>query len=136
MTSPRAHRVVALGAWFSNVLICKGNIIPYKEQEREIPPGHQQDMLFPWWDGDEGSLQEVSDRLSKLFHSPRSPGIFDVAGCKDLKFHDLRHEATSRLFERTTLAEAQIMKVTGHKSHRMMMRYANLRGSSLADSLW
>lgn len=108
----------------------------YMESEREIPPGHQQDLLFPWWDGDEGRLVEVSDRLSKLFHNPRSPGIFDVAGCVDLKFHDLRHEATSRLFERTTLSESQIMKITGHKSHRMMMRYANLRGSNLAESLW
>ena len=108
----------------------------YMEQEREIPPGHQQGLLFPWWDGDEGSLQEVSDRLSKLFHNPRSPGIFDVAGCKDLKFHDLRHEATSRLFERTKLSETQIMKITGHRSQKMLMRYANLRGSNLAESLW
>jgi hypothetical protein len=28
------------------------------------------------------------------------------------------------------------MKITGHKSHRMLMRYANLRGSDLADRLW
>ncbi|WP_374258459.1 site-specific integrase [Aquabacterium sp.] len=108
----------------------------YIDHERKIPPGHQQDLLFPWWDGNVDKLGEVSDSLSKLFHNPRSPGVFDVAGCKDLKFHDLRHEATSRLFERTQLSEAQIMKVTGHKSHRMMMRYANLRGSNLADKLW
>lgn len=98
----------------------------------------QDGLLLPFWSGslDERELAEVSDRLSKLFHNPRSPGIFDVAGCRDLKFHDLRHEATSRLFERTTLSEAQIMKITGHKSHRMMMRYANLRGSDLAARLW
>jgi len=95
-------------------------------------------LLFPWWDGDtsERALVRLTDKLSKLFHSERSPGIFDAAGCKGLKFHDLRHEATSRLFERTTLAEAQIMKITGHKSHKMMMRYANLRGSDLAARLW
>lgn len=89
--------------------------------------------LFPWWDGSDNAraLAAVSDYLSKLFK-----GIFEAAGCQGLGFHDLRHEATSRLFERTTLAEAQIMKITGHKTHRMMMRYANLRGSDLADRLW
>lgn len=92
--------------------------------------------LFPWWSGDEKDLGETSDYLSKLFHSERNPGIFDVAGCKDLKFHDLRHEAVSRLFERTTLSETQIMKISGHKSQRMLMRYANLRASSLAAAMW
>jgi len=89
--------------------------------------------LFPWWNGDTGkkNLRTVSDYLSKLFI-----GIFEAAECADLKFHDLRHEATSRLFEKTTLSETQIMKITGHKSHRMLMRYANLRGSDLAARLW
>lgn len=91
------------------------------------------DRLFPWWDGDvsEKALARMSDYLSKLFVS-----IFEQAGCDGLRFHDLRHEATSRLFERTTLSETQIMKITGHKSHRMLMRYANLRGSNLAQQLW
>lgn len=89
------------------------------------------DLLFPWWNGDGRTLAAASDFLSKLF-----AGIFEQAGCKDLRFHDLRHEATSRLFERTQLSETQIMKITGHKSQRMMMRYANLRGSDLAAGLW
>lgn len=81
-------------------------------------------------------LASVSDMLSKLFHNDRSPGIFDIAKCEGLRFHDLRHEATSRLFERTSLSETQIMKITGHKSHKMMMRYANLRASDMAEGLW
>lgn len=99
---------------------------------RAIPGGHPQDALFPWGDGsmEGGALSAASDYLSKLYI-----GIFETAGCVDLKFHDLRHEATSRLFERTQLSETQIMKITGHKSHRMMMRYANLRGSDLAQFL-
>ncbi|AVS68175.1 site-specific integrase [Paracidovorax avenae] len=88
-------------------------------------------LVFPFWDGDQASLPDVSDYLSKLFID-----IFEQAGAEDLKFHDLRHEATSRLFEKTVLSETEIMKITGHKSHRMMMRYANLRGSTLADRLW
>jgi integrase len=89
--------------------------------------------VFPWWNGDasERALAKLSDYLSKLFK-----GIFEQAGATGLNFHDLRHEATSRLFERTALSETQIMKITGHRSHRMMMRYANLRGSDLASKLW
>lgn len=104
----------------------------YMEQ-REIPREHPQEHTFPWWNGraNEASLRKLSDWLSKMYIS-----IFDAADCDDLKFHDLRHEATSRLFEKTKLSEMEIMKITGHKTQRMMMRYANLRGSNLADKLW
>lgn len=102
-------------------------------QARRAAAGQPDDVLFPWWDGDSAPrrLVALSDYLSKRFID-----IFDQAGAAGLRFHDLRHEATSRLFERTRLSEAQIMKITGHKSHRMMMRYANLRGSDLAAQLW
>lgn len=100
---------------------------------RAIPPGRPAELLFPWWDGvsSRRSLHSTTDYLSSLWVS-----IFQASGCEDLGFHDLRHEATSRLFERTQLSESEIMKITGHKSHRMMMRYANLRGSTLAARLW
>jgi len=58
------------------------------------------------------------------------------AGCDDLKFHDLRHEATCRLFERTSLSDLQISLITGHRDPRMLRRYSNLRGSDLALRLW
>jgi len=80
------------------------------------PAGTEDTLIFPWWDGLPQTLGQVSDELSKLFQK-----IFESAGCHDLKFHDLRHEATSRLFERTTLLETAIMKITGHKSVRMLM---------------
>lgn len=88
-------------------------------------------LVFPWWDGQEKRLAAVSDYLSNLFLS-----IFTQAGAQGLCFHDLRHEATSRLFERTRLTDLQIMRITGHKSHRMLMRYANLRGADLSEHLW
>ena len=105
---------------------------------RVLPDGAKVDALFPWWDGTMTPLylRVMSAEMSKLFCNTRSPGIFLAAGCKDLKFHDLRHEATCRLFERTTLSDAEIMKITGHKSMKMLLRYANLRGSSLAQKMW
>jgi len=89
--------------------------------------------VFPWWDGrrTEAGLKKCSNFLSKLFVS-----VADAAGCDDLGFHDLRHEATSRFFERTSLSGEEIMKITGHKDHRMVMRYFNLRASNLVDRLW
>lgn len=91
------------------------------------------DRLLPFWDGIETARarKAVSDRLSQKFSR-----IFSNAGCDDLNFHDLRHEATSRFFERTTMSEFEIMKITGHSSTRMLKRYANLRGSNLASKLW
>lgn len=89
-------------------------------------------LLFPWWDGDLGviPLRQTTQMISKKFAR-----IFEAAGCPSLRFHDLRHEATSRLFERTKLTEFQIMKITGHSSTKMLARYANLRASDLADLL-
>lgn len=99
---------------------------------RAIPQDYPSELVFPWWNGKETAheLRKVSDKLSKLFVD-----IFEAAGAEGLKFHDLRHEAVSRLFENTSLSETSIMKISGHKSHRMMMRYANLRASNLADAL-
>lgn len=58
------------------------------------------------------------------------------AGCPDLHFHDLRHEATCRIYERTQLSDLQISLITGHKDPKVLRRYANLRGSTLAEALW
>lgn len=41
--------------------------------------------------------------------------------CKDVHFHDLRHEATSRLAEIFALHE--LMKITGHRSSKMLASY-------------
>jgi len=57
------------------------------------------------------------------------------AELNDLRFHDLRHEATSRFFENTDLDVMEIKMVTGHKSMQMLARYAHLRADRLADRL-
>lgn len=84
--------------------------------------------LFSW-----GQLpvETARNRLSHLFAAR-----FEKAGCPDLRFHDLRHEATARFFERTRLTDTEIASITGHKDPRMLKRYANLRASTLAAKLW
>lgn len=51
----------------------------------------------------------------------------------DLHFHDLRHEATSRLAEKLQMHE--LMKVTGHMSSSMISRYYHPRAEDLASKL-
>lgn len=53
----------------------------------------------------------------------------------DLRYHDLRHEATSRLFESSDLSDMEIAAITGHKSLVMLKRYAHLRANKLAKKL-
>lgn len=89
------------------------------------------DRVFPWWDGNPKSLARTTSQLSRQWSR-----VFEYARCEGLRFHDLRHEATSRLFERTTLTDVQISRITGHRDPRMLKRYANLRGDDLASRLW
>ena len=90
-------------------------------------------LLFPWWSGErrQEEMRRTTWQLSRQFAR-----IFSGANVNDFRFHDLRHEATSRFFERTTLGDTAIAKITGHRSPRSLARYANLRGSTLAGQLW
>ncbi len=56
--------------------------------------------------------------------------ITTMAGIEGLRFHDLRHEATSRLFERG-LNPMQVASITGHKTLQMLKRYTHLRAEDL-----
>lgn len=77
-----------------------------------------------------------SGRAERVFpYNPRSVGTAFRRGCKelriyDLRFHDLRHEATSRLFEAGFTIE-QVALVTGHRDWKMLRRYTNLRPEHL-----
>jgi len=55
-------------------------------------------------------------------------------GIANLHFHDLRHEATSRLFEKG-LNPVEVATITGHKDTRMLMRYTHLRAEDLVARL-
>jgi integrase len=52
------------------------------------------------------------------------------AGIQDLRFHDLRHEAVSRLFE-AGLSVPEVALISGHKDYRMLARYTHLKADNL-----
>ena len=58
----------------------------------------------------------------------------EAAKIKDLRLHDMRHEATSRLFERG-LSVMEISTITGHKTLSMLKRYTHLCPNDLAEKL-
>ena len=56
------------------------------------------------------------------------------AGISDLHLHDLRHEATTRLFE-LGLNIMEVSAITGHKDLKMLKRYTHLKAEDLALKL-
>ena len=51
-----------------------------------------------------------------------------------LRFHDLRHEAVSRLIE-AGLGDQEVAAISGHKSMQMLRRYTHLRAEDLVAKL-
>lgn len=61
-------------------------------------------------------------------------GIKESLGIGDLHFHDLRHEAVSRLVE-GGLSDQEVAAISGHKSMQMLRRYTHLRAEDLVAKL-
>lgn len=86
-------------------------------------------------------LESLPARIDGAVFSlaPHSVTQYFVRACKeakvsDLHFHDLRHEGTSRLFEKG-LSMMEVASITGHKTMSMLKRYTHLCPDSLADKL-
>jgi integrase len=84
--------------------------------------------LFPWWSG-VVDRQDLKAAVNKVSHQWTT--VTDMAGCGDVTFHDLRHEAVSRLFEHTELNDTEIARITGHRDPRQLRRYTHLRPSAV-----
>ena len=91
-------------------------------QELQALPLSIDGRVFYWWAGSD-SFNKPWARLCKS------------AGIEDLRFHDLRHEATSRLFEKGVFQGVEVAAITGHKTLQMLKRYTHLRASDLAQKL-
>ncbi|KIF81391.1 site-specific integrase [Noviherbaspirillum autotrophicum] len=84
------------------------------------------------------TIPNTSGTLVVGWHYDVITGQFSLA-CKrcsieGLRFHDLRHEATSRLFEKG-FNMVEIATITGHKSLSMLKRYTHLKPSNLLGRL-
>lgn len=80
------------------------------------------------------------DKAGKI--KQRNPYQFDKIwgdikkklGLQDLHFHDLRHEAVSRLVE-SGLSDQEVASISGHKSMQMLRRYTHLRAEDLVKKM-
>jgi len=78
---------------------------------------------------DDSLLGFKGDSLSQAFDRACRRAAID-----DLRFHDLRHEATSRLFE-LGLDMMEVSAITGHKTLDMLKRYTQLRAEQIAAKM-
>ncbi len=85
------------------------------------------------------AIVEAQPRTSEYIfpYDPKSIGsaftrACQLLGIKDLRFHDLRHEATSRLFERGYQIH-EVAQFTLHDSWNELKRYTNLRPENVRD---
>ncbi|WP_245431456.1 site-specific integrase [Mesorhizobium atlanticum] len=60
--------------------------------------------------------------------------LTERADINDLNFHDLRHEAISRLFE-LGLTAPEVASISGHRDMRMLFRYAHASHASIRAKL-
>ncbi len=80
----------------------------------------------------EGPVFEMqAESMSQAFERACEPHRANIDG---IRFHDLRHEATSRLFEKG-LNVMEVAAITGHKTLDMLKRYTHLRAEDLAKKL-
>ncbi len=56
------------------------------------------------------------------------------AGIENFRFHDLRHEGTSKLFEQG-FGVMEVAQFTGHRDLRMLKRYTHMEARRLAEKL-
>lgn len=94
-------------------------------------------------------LTSVAQGLLSALHSTETLGPFTLSpnatklawarltkrsGLTDLHFHDLRHEAISRFFERG-LSVPEVALISGHRDYRMLFRYTHLKAEDVATNL-
>lgn len=101
------------------------------------------DQVIPMFPGVKQVLLElhkVSKQRGKIFDVQHSASVSDrfallckQAGVVDLRFHDLRHEAISQMFERG-MDIPQVAAVSGHKTWTQLKRYTQLRPEALLNA--
>lgn len=116
-------------------------IVRDRKHPREKTGNHQTVALVvdAGWDPFEllNAQSQTRDRVGRVFpYCSNSIGAAFRRGCKalgikNLRFHDLRHETASRLFE-AGYDIPEVALVTGHKDWKMLKRYTNLRPRDLA----
>ncbi|MCA0929753.1 site-specific integrase [Ruegeria profundi] len=84
-----------------------------------------------------GELLRADDRVLPLSGDCVRQGFGRLrkrAGVDDIRFHDLRHEAVSRLVERG-LSLIEVQQISGHRTLHMLQRYVHLQAADIVAKL-
>jgi integrase len=57
------------------------------------------------------------------------------AKIQDFTWHDLRHEAMSRLSEKSDFSILELASISGHKTLQMLKKYTHLQAEKLAEKM-
>lgn len=71
----------------------------------------------------------TADAITRAFNRAK-----ERAGLVDIRFHDLRHEATSRFFE-MGLAIEEVALITGHTNWTTLKRYTHIKPKNVGKKL-
>lgn len=96
--------------------------------EGRVFPLERRNIRAAWDAGLKRARKQYESRCKTLDEKP------DPRFLSALRFHDLRHEATSRLFE-LGLDRIEAAAITGHKTLQMLKDYTHLRAKNLARKL-
>jgi integrase len=97
-------------------------VIPLSSTAKKVLESMPRDisgMIFP----------KTKDSISHAFSNACKRAEID-----NFRFHDLRHEAVSRLFEKD-LNVMEVASVSGHKTLQMLKRYTHVHAQKLAAKL-
>lgn len=109
----------------------------HQEEQGEEQPKPIDDRVFPttqnalkhtWLRALFRALKDYERDCKKAGRKP------DPSFLNDLRFHDLRHEATSRIAEKLSNI-LELASVTGHKDLQMLKRYYHPRAEDMAKKL-
>jgi integrase len=129
-------RDVPLSSAAVNVL---AGLLPKKEGQRRKMPAVPADLRGPVFATHPDGITQAFERAMQRARTTYERECADQGQAPDpvflvdLRFHDLRHEATSRLASRFQLHE--LAKITGHRDTRMLLRYYHPDAADLAKRL-
>lgn len=127
-TAMRAGEICSLKReWVDGAVVHLPASVSKNETKRSVPlsPRAQEILaLLP----EETLFELSSSQLDALFRKAR-----DRSGIEDLKFHDTRHEAITRLAQKLEVLD--LARMTGHRDINELLTYYNASPKEIAERL-
>lgn len=135
IASARRQSEVCRLEWRDNEAIGRTGLV----RDAKHPTAREGNHLRFKYTPEAWAIVERQPRMSEYIfpYDPGSVGAAFTRACKvlgirDLRFHDLRHEATSRLFERGYQIH-EVAQFTLHESWNELKRYTNIRPENVRE---